>query len=94
MMHEDVLLEPVVSEKTWQEQDDGKYTFKVHQDANKVQVRHAVEAIFKVKVERVWTMNRTGKPKRVRFYQPGKRSNWKKAVVQLAPGNRIEIYQG
>ncbi len=94
MMHEDVLLEPVVSEKSWGGQDGGKYTFKVHPDANKVAIRKAVESIFKVKVKRVWTMHQTGKPKKVRFYQAGKRADWKKAVVQIAEGQRIEIYQG
>jgi large subunit ribosomal protein L23 len=93
-MHlEDVILEPIVSEKSWQGQDAGKYTFRVHPDANKIQIRQAIERIFKVKVVRVWTMNIRGKPKRTRFYQQGKQPDWKKAIVQLAPGQRIEIHQ-
>lgn len=94
MMHEDVLIAPIVSEKSWGGQEDGKYSFRVHPAANKVQIRKAIENIFKVKVEHVWTMRQVGKPKRVRFYQSGKRTDWKKAVVQLAEGQRIEIYQG
>ena len=94
MLHEDVLIEPIVSEKSWGGQDGGKYTFKVHPDANKLAIRKAVENIFKVRVERVWTMRMIGKPKKVRFYQSGKRADWKKAVVQVAEGQRIEIYQG
>jgi large subunit ribosomal protein L23 len=93
-MHvEDVILHPVVSEKGWKGQDERKYTFRVHPLANKVEIRQAIERIFKVKVERVWTMNVGGKPRRTRFYQQGRRSDWKKAIVQLAPGQRIEIYQ-
>jgi large subunit ribosomal protein L23 len=94
MMYEDILLEPIVSEKSWAGQDNGKYTFRVHLKANKIEIRKAIEHLFKVKVQRVWTMQMTGKPKRVRFYQPGKRPNWKKAVVKLAPGQRLEVYQG
>lgn len=94
MMYEDIVLEPVVSEKSWGGQDEGKYSFKVHPDANKVEIRKAIEHIFKVKVLNVRTMQMHGKPKRVRFYQPGRRAHWKKAVVQLAPGQRIDVYQG
>jgi len=93
-MHlDDVVIEPILSEKSWRGQDERKYTFKVHPDANKLQIRRAVEQIFKVKVERVWTINVKGKPKRMRFYQRGKQPDWKKAIVQLAEGQRIEIQQ-
>ncbi len=91
---EDIIIEPVVSEKSWRAQEEGKYTFRVHPQANKVQIRQAVEQLFKVKVKKVWTMNYRGKPKRIRFYQQGRRPHWKKAIVQLAPGHRIELYQG
>ncbi len=90
---DDIVIEPIVSEKSWRAQDERKYTFRVHLSANKVQIRKAIEQIFKVKVEKVWTMNRQGKPRQVRFYQPGRKSSWKKAVVQLAPGQRIEIHR-
>jgi large subunit ribosomal protein L23 len=89
---DDLIIEPIVSEKSWRLQDERKYTFRVHPSANKVQIRKAIEQIFKVKVEKVWTMNLRGKPRKVRFYQPGRRPHWKKAVVQLAPGQRIEIH--
>ncbi len=93
-MHlEDVIVEPVVSEKGWKGQDERKYTFRVHPRANKVEIRRAIEQIFKVKVDRVWTMSIRGKPRRTRFYQQGRRPDWKKAIIQLAPGQRIEIYQ-
>ena len=93
-MHlEDIILYPVVSEKGWKGQDERKYTFRVHPLANKVEIRRAIERIFKVKVERIWTLNVGGKPRRTRFYQQGRRSDWKKAIVQLAAGQRIEISQ-
>ena len=93
-MHlEDIIVEPIVSEKGWKSQDERKYTFRVHPQANKIEIRRAIERIFKVKVNRVWTLCVSGKPRRTRFYQQGKRPDWKKAVVQLAPGQRIEIYQ-
>lgn len=93
MAPEDVILEPILSEKSWKGQDRRQYTFRVHPLVNKVEIRKAVEQIFKVKVQKVWTMNLHGKPRRTRFYQQGKRPDWKKAVVQLAPGQRIEMYQ-
>lgn len=90
---EDVLLAPLVSEKNWKLQEKNKYVFKVHPHANKVQVKRAVEAMFKVKVTKVWVMNHLGKPRRRKYWQQGRTQNWKKAIVQLAKDNRIEIYQ-
>jgi large subunit ribosomal protein L23 len=90
---EDVLLEPMVSEKGWKLQEENKYVFKVHPDANKVQVKRAVETLFKVKVTKVWMMNRLGKPRRRKFWQSGRTNDWKKAIVQLAKENRLEIYK-
>lgn len=90
---EDVLFEPIVSEESWGLQDEHKYTFRVHPHANKLQIRRAVEEIFRVKVVRVWIQNYKGKPRRHRFYEQGKTSSWKKAIVKLAEGDRIEIYQ-
>ncbi len=93
LRHEDVLLAPLVSERSWALQEEGKYTFRVHPKANKLQVRKAVEALFSVNVERVWTLNQQGKPRQRRQGQRGHTSAWKKAIVKLQVGQRIEIYQ-
>lgn len=90
---ESVLIEPMVSEKSWRMQDERKYSFRVHPEANKLQIKKAVESIFKVRVEQVWTTNYAGKPRRRRSYQQGRTAHWKKAIVKLAEGQRIEIYQ-
>lgn len=89
----DVLIRPVISEKATDLLQDGKYTFMVPLKANKVQVRQAVEQIFKVKVVSVNTVRMQGKTKRMGKYV-GKRSDYKKAIVTLAPGNQIEIFEG
>ncbi len=89
---EDILLEPMVSEKGWKLQEENKYVFKIHHKANKVQVKRAVETLFKVRVTKVWVMNRLGKPRRRKIWQAGRTQGWKKAIVQLAKDNRIEIY--
>ena len=89
----DVLIRPVISEKATDLLQDGKYTFMVPIKANKVQVRQAVEQIFKVKVVSVNTVRMQGKTKRMGKYV-GKRSDYKKATVTLAPGNQIEIFEG
>ena len=88
-----VLLAPVVSEKSYSLITDRKYTFKVHEDAHKTQIRQAVEEIFGVRVEDVRTVNVRSKPKR-RGLTKGRTRSWKKAVVQLAPGERIELFEG
>lgn len=91
---EDVIIEPIVSEQSWRLQgEQNKYTFRVHRRANKIQIRKAVEDLFEVKVEKVWTMNYKGKPRSMRFDIEGKRPSWKKAIVKLAEGDQIEIYQ-
>jgi large subunit ribosomal protein L23 len=90
----DVILRPVVSEKSYGLLDDGAYTFVVHPDANKVEIRQAVEAIFNVKVRKVNTLNRKGKRKRNRrAFTYGKRSDTKRAVVTLAGGDRIDLFE-
>ena len=89
----DVLIRPVISEKATDLLQDGKYTFMVPIKANKVQVRQAVEQIFKVKAVSVNTVRMQGKTKRMGKYV-GKRSDYKKAIVTLAPGNQIEIFEG
>ncbi|MCT2592248.1 50S ribosomal protein L23 [Streptomyces sp. N2-109] len=89
----DVLLKPVVSEKSYALLDEGKYTFIVHPSANKTQIKQAVEAVFSVKVFGVNTINRQGKRKRTRTGY-GKRADTKRAIVTLAEGDRIDIFGG
>lgn len=90
--HRDVILAPIVSEKSYSLLDNNAYTFQVHPDANKTEIRQAVEAIWGVKVVNVNTLTRKGKTKRFRMTQ-GKRSDTKRAVVKLAPGDKIEIFE-
>jgi len=88
----DVLLRPVLTEKSWRDMEDGKYTFAVSQQATKVAVRQAVEELFDVKVEKVWASRRPGKPRRTRMdRRHGRTPAEKRAVVKLAPGHRIEL---
>ncbi len=88
-----VLLAPVVSEKSYSQIADRKYTFKVHKDAHKTQVRQAVEQLFEVQVQDVKILMVQPKPKR-RGVIKGVRPGWKKAIVQLREGNTIEIFEG
>ena len=88
-----VLLAPVVSEKSYSLLSDRKYTFKVHKDAHKTQVRQAVEELFDVAVDNVNIIKVQPKPKR-RGLSRGTRPGWKKAIVQLKEGHAIEIFEG
>ena len=88
----DVLLAPVVSEKSYGLMDEGKYTFLVAADANKTEIKIAVEKVFDVKVSSVNTINRQGKLRRTRF-GTGKRKDTKRAVVTLTDGS-IDIFGG
>jgi large subunit ribosomal protein L23 len=88
----DVILAPVVSEKSYSLIDQNAYTFLVHPAANKTEIRQAVEAIWNVRVEKVNTINRKGKSKRFR-YAVGRRRDTKRAVVKLAAGDKIEIFE-
>jgi large subunit ribosomal protein L23 len=88
-----VIIEPVISEKSYALMADGKYTFRVDDGAHKTQIAHAVEEIFNVNVARVRTSKVRSKPKR-RGLHSGKTRAWKKAVVQLGPGDRIELFEG
>jgi len=91
----DVIREPVVSEKSYNLLDEGAYTFKVHPDANKIEIRQAVESIFDVKVLKVTTANRKGKRKRNRRALTfGRRPDTKRAIVTLAEGDRIDLFEG
>ena len=89
----DVILRPVVSEKSYTAYDANVYTFVVAPDANKIEIRQAVEAIFDVSVINVNTLNRNGKRKRNRRTgNYGRRADTKRAIVTLAAGDRIEIF--
>jgi large subunit ribosomal protein L23 len=91
--HRDILLAPVVSEKSYGLLDENKYTFEVARDANKTQIKIAVEQVFGVKVTSVNTINRVGKRRRTR-YGWGKRPDVKRAIVSVADGQRIDIFSG
>jgi large subunit ribosomal protein L23 len=91
--HRDVLLAPVVSEKSYGLLDENKYTFLVHPEANKTEIKIAVEKVFNVKVTSVNTLNRAGETRRTR-YGLGKRKDTKRAIVSLAEGHRIDIFGG
>jgi large subunit ribosomal protein L23 len=88
-----VLIRPVVREKSYALLAANKYTFRIHPEANKTQVRQAVEDIFGVRVEDVRTVNVRSKPKR-RGMTAGRTREWKKAVVQLHPDDSIELFEG
>jgi large subunit ribosomal protein L23 len=87
----DVILRPVISEKTYGLLDEGKYTFVVDPRSNKTEIKQAIETIFDVRVTNVNTLNRTGKKKR-RGLIVGKRADTKRAIVTLAPGDEIELF--
>jgi large subunit ribosomal protein L23 len=89
--HRDILLAPVVSEKSYGLLDENKYTFLVAPDANKTEIKIAVESVFDVKVTGVNTLNRTGKKRRTRS-GTGKRADTKRAIVSVADGQRIDIF--
>ena len=88
-----VIIRPVVSEKSFVQAEIGKYTFRVHADAHKTQIRQAIEQLFEVKVRDVRTVSVKSKPKRRGIYA-GRTRTWKKAIVQLQPGDTIPIFQG
>jgi large subunit ribosomal protein L23 len=89
----EVLIRPVISEKSYEGIATNQYTFQVHKDAHKTQVRQAVEQQFDVKVTRVNILKVQPKPKR-RGVHKGTKPGWKKAVVQLRAGDKIEIFEG
>ncbi len=86
-----IIIRPIITEHSYDVLEDNVYTFEVAKDANKVEIRNAVEAIFDVKVTKVNTLNVKPKPKRVR-YQKGLTRTWKKAMVTLVEGDSIEIF--
>lgn len=87
----EVIIRPVITEHSYDQMEKNTYTFEVAKDANKVEIRQAVEAIFNVTVVKVNTLNVKPKPKRVR-YQLGKTRAWKKAMVTLKEGDTIELF--
>jgi len=88
----DVIIRPIVSEKSYAGLEANRYTFLVHPDANKTEIKEAIQKIWNVRVLGVNTMNRKGKVKRQR-YVTGRRSDQKRAVVTLAAGDAIEIFE-
>jgi large subunit ribosomal protein L23 len=90
----DIVLRPVVSEKSYSLLDDGVYTFVVDPRANKTEIRHAIESIFNVRVSNVNTLNRKGKRKRNRRQATfGTRADTKRAIVTLAGEDRIDLFE-
>ena len=93
--HHDVIIAPIVSEKSFGLSEAGVYTFKVHPSASKPEIHDAVESIFNVKVLKVNTLNRKGKRKRNRrSYTFGKRADTKRAIVTLHPDDSIDLFEG
>jgi len=88
-----LIKRPIVTEKTTKLMEQNKYCFVVDPKANKTQIKHAVEEIFKVKVKAVNTLNYLGKMKRMGRYE-GRRPSWKRAIVTLEKGSRIEFFEG
>lgn len=94
MIRYDIIKRPLITEKTTiQKESFNQVTFEVDPVANRVEIKRAIETIFKVKVARVQTLQVTGKRKR-RGWIVGKRKDWKKAIVTLMPGERIDFFEG
>ncbi|MDO4281190.1 MAG: 50S ribosomal protein L23 [Peptococcaceae bacterium] len=89
----EIIIKPVVTEKSVDLMQENKYVFKVAKDANKIEIKNAIEEIFKVKVTNVNTINVHGKMKRMGRFQ-GKTASWKKAIVTLREGDSIEVFEG
>ncbi len=88
----DIIIAPIISEKSMTMLAEQKYTFKVNAKANKIEIKKAVEEIFKVEVDKVTTLNVIGKNKRVGVHE-GKKSDWKKAIVKLKGTKTIEFFE-
>ncbi|PIE54731.1 MAG: 50S ribosomal protein L23 [Dethiosulfovibrio peptidovorans] len=93
LMPHDIIVRPIITEKSSRMMEENKYTFEIHPQANKIEVKKAVEVVFKVKVEKVHTLKVRSKPKRMGVFL-GKSRAWKKAIVTLAEGERIEFFEG
>ena len=93
MLAHDIIRRPIITEQSMDQVAERKYTFEVAKGANKIEIKKAVEEIFKVEVEKVSTINYIGKPKRQGVFS-GKRADWKKAVVKLKEGSKtIELFE-
>ena len=91
----DIILRPIITEQSTEHVDLKKYVFEVARDANKIEIKKAVEEIFDVEVSKVTTLNMKGKVKRMGRYPEGSRRDWKKAVVKLTDGSKtIEFFEG
>ena len=91
----DIILRPIITEQSMEHVDIKKYAFEVARDANKIEIKKAVEEIFDVKVDKITTLNMKGKAKRLGRHPEGSRKNWKKAVVKLADRSKtIEFFEG
>ncbi|MGP1576623.1 MAG: 50S ribosomal protein L23 [Treponema sp.] len=93
MHYTDVIIAPVLTEKSNEMREQRKYTFKVDPRSTKIEIKEAVRRLFNVKVESCTVMNVDGKMRRVR-YRAGKTSSWKKAIVTLAVGETIKVFEG
>ena len=90
----DIIIHPLITEKSMDDSEFNRYTFEVAKNANKIEIKNAVEEIFDVKVEKVATMNMNGKMKRMGRFE-GRRKNWKKAIVKLTEDSKaIEFFEG
>lgn len=89
-----IIIEPLVTERGFQQRlNENKYFFEVARDANKIDIKHAIEHLFDVKVVKIATLNVLGKKRRVRTREAGKRPDWKKAIVTLAEGQKIGLFE-
>lgn len=93
LLAHDIIIRPVITEKSSRLMEQNQYTFEVHPSANKIQIKEAVQDVFKVKVEKVHTLKVRPKPKRMGAFL-GKSRSWKKAIVTLVDGERIEFFEG
>lgn len=90
----EIIIRPLLTEKSMDQSHAGKYTFRVAMDANKIEIAQAVEKIFNVQVAKVNTMRVRGKKRRVGRLPEGRTSDWKKAIVTLKPGQSITMFEG
>jgi large subunit ribosomal protein L23 len=93
LLNHDIIIRPVITEKSSRLMEKNQYTFEVHPRANKIQIRNAIQELFKVKVEKVHTIKVHSKPKRMGMFV-GKSRSWKKAIVSVQQGQRIDFFEG
>jgi large subunit ribosomal protein L23 len=93
LLNHDIIIRPVITEKSSRLMEKNQYTFEVHPRANKIQIRNAIQELFKVKVEKVHTIKVHSKLKRMGMFV-GKSRSWKKAIVSVQQGQRIDFFEG